>query len=66
MGNDYLKGERNMAQVEIGKLDASSITVREITNKSLRDNITAWSKCGLGSFQPPSEKCIFCGCKLPN
>ncbi len=66
MGNDCLKEERNMAQVGIGKLDTSRITVSEITDKSIKDNITACSKCGLGSFQPPSGKCIFCGCKLPN
>ena len=54
-----------MIKKGLGKLDASRITVSEITDKSIRDNITACSKCGVGSFQSPSEKCIFCGCKLP-
>ncbi len=44
----------------------ANITVGEITNDSIRKAITACPKCGVGSFQPPSKKCIFCGCKLPN
>ena len=48
------------------KIDRSGITVGEITNESIRKSITACLKCGVGSFQSPSEKCIFCGYKLPN